>query len=362
LVFILVFLSAGFIFLVHYWVVGNAIWGDGQYYYAYVHSLVIDGDLNFQNEMAHFGLPVVTTQTGLVANKFAVGPALFWLPFFLLAHLFFRGDGYGPAYQILTGLGSVFYGILGLFFCFWTVKRFFSGKIALVASIGLWLNSHSISFFLSSLIIYILVKKKDYVWRTGFLIGLLAATRPQDIIFALPWLFLLRKDFKKNITFIAKQQTLFIFFLFIGFLPQLAAWQVLYGRLTSPYFLSGETFFWLRPQVFSVLFSQNNGLFYYSPALILSLIGLLLMLKENRFMAASGLFLFLLQVYIVSSWHIWWGGAAYGGRMFISLLPVFVMGLAAFIDKVKWRLVCFPLLLLVFLNFWNMVKFLLINS
>src|SRR5690242_6530102 len=62
---------------------------DSPGYFAYVRSLVLDHDLDFANEWAHWGLkPLPTTPTGRMSNPYSIGPALIWMPFFLLAHVY----------------------------------------------------------------------------------------------------------------------------------------------------------------------------------------------------------------------------------------------------------------------------------
>ena len=68
---------------------GQLIGSDGVAYYVYVRSLVIDNDLDFTNEYTYFQLkPAAFTRTsvGYIGNKYAIGPALLWMPFFLAAH------------------------------------------------------------------------------------------------------------------------------------------------------------------------------------------------------------------------------------------------------------------------------------
>jgi len=367
--FFLAFLLAVVVFLAHWWVVGSAVWGDGRFYYAYVRSLVIDGDLNFTNEMRYFGEPVVLTKTGMAANKYAVGPAIFWLPGFLLAHLIARGDGYSYLYQVFVGLSSVFWGMLGLWFCWRTACFYFSEENSLWATLSIWLatnlffytavdpiNSHPVSFFVASLLVFLVFGKKlGKVGVLGILGGVLGMIRMQDLIFILPiGIYLLKKkiDFINFINF--------IIFIILGFLPQVLIWKYLYGEITNPYLAGGERFYWLNPQILNVLFSQKNGLFYYSPILILGLLGILGRL--GKWWAKAGAFLFLIQTYVVGSWHGWWGGQAYGGRMFISLMPFFILGMGAFLEKIKsWGIKAIILIIFITLNFYSMINFLLIN-
>lgn len=351
-IFIIVFLLAAFVFLAHAWVVGGAVWGDGRFYYSYMPSLVLNRSL---------GPP----------NKFAIGPALFWLPFFTLVHLIIRGDGFGFGYQIVVGLASVFYGIGGLYFCFLVVRRYFSERIALVGTLSIWLgsnlffytavdpiNSHAISFFISSVVLYFWLKldaeKKNWpVAILGMLMGVLGMVRVQDLIFALPLLIWIKKW---------KRKLILAGGILLGFLPQILVWQILFTRIKSPYLIAGERFNLIQPQIMSVLFSPKNGLIFYSPIIILALIGLVAWYKRNKFLAYGGLTLFLLQLLIVAFWHNWWGGQAYGGRMFISLMPFFILGMSDFINRAKNKNLVYLLNgMLAVLNFYMMATFLIKN-
>ncbi len=53
IIFFIFFPLLSFAFLLHYWIVGQAVYGDGIYYYAYTRSLYKDHDLNFSNEFSH---------------------------------------------------------------------------------------------------------------------------------------------------------------------------------------------------------------------------------------------------------------------------------------------------------------------
>jgi len=135
---------------------GQLIGSDGAYYYVYVRSLAIDHDLSFANEYAYYQLPAITygvTPTGLAPNKYAIGPALLWMPFFLVAHgialightlgLGVAPDGYGYLYQGAIAIGSIIYGTLGFWLAYRCTRRRFSHVAALLAVGLLWLASNS---------------------------------------------------------------------------------------------------------------------------------------------------------------------------------------------------------------------------
>src|SRR6476646_3856244 len=72
--------------------------GDGNGYYAWLRSPMIDHDLRFDNEFRHGDpaflrtaydangdlLPGMVTETGYVRDQWSVGPAVIWAPFFVL--------------------------------------------------------------------------------------------------------------------------------------------------------------------------------------------------------------------------------------------------------------------------------------
>ncbi len=381
-IFLIIFLLSLTVFFDHFWVVGDAVWGDGKYYYAYVRSLVIDGDLDLKNELQLFSASIITTQTGLTANKFSVGPAIFWSPFFLITHLIARSDGYLNAYQLFTGIGAVLLSCLGLYICFRLASKYFSAKISLLSTLSIWLasnlffyavvdpiNSHSASFFVASVFAFMLDKfiskpKTTNLIAVGLLVGILGMIRAQDLIFFAPGMgFLFYRLYQKKINFLSFFKTIFVYVgsIFFGFLPQIIVWIILYGQLKSPYYIHGERFNWLQPHIFQVWFSANNGLFYYSPVLILAILGYFCLVKKNRSLGVTAFSLFFGQTYVISSWHNWWGGAAYGGRMFISLMPFFIIGLAAFFERLKKGLkYSYPVvILLMILNMVMIINYLL---
>jgi hypothetical protein len=407
-IFILVFVISALVFLAHYWVVGSGVWGDARYYYSFLRSAIIDGDLNFANEATYFSFPQVLTQTGLVANKFSIASVILWLPFFLLAHLIslllsIKADGYGHLYQILVGIGSVAYANLGLYLVFKTIKLFFKRNISLLTILGIFfasnlffyssvdpINSHSLSFFVSAALFYTCFKylnSKKLDWKLvallGIEMGMLAMIRNQDIILGLlPLALIIKKEIlvftgmtrvkrgkilkltcsQVRMTLKKSFGKLLIFGLsiFTVFIPQFLVWQYLYGQIASPYMLSGEKFYWLNPQIINTLFSSNSGLFFYSPILVFSIVGLIWLRKKDKILSTICLTIFLVQLYLIASWHSWWGGESYGNRMFISLMPIFIMGLAFFINQIKKsKLITWSIIFLVSLNFAMIIKYLL---
>jgi hypothetical protein len=65
-----------------------------------------------------------------------------------------------------------------------------------------------------------------------------------------------------------------------------------------------------------------------------------------------------MQWYIISSWHEWMQGDAFGGRMFIVCMPVFALGLASLCDwlttRISWRTLYILAALIIG---WNLLLF-----
>ena len=170
----------------------------------------------------------------------------------------------------------------------------------------------------------------------GILAGLMALVRPQDGIFLLLpfisqlpavwqslkksdkiWLKWLRNSFIAGITALSV------------FSVQFIVWHQLYGGLFQTGY-TDEPFFWLAPKLDLVLFSSQRGLFIWHPVFLLSILGLLFYWKRDKQIAIIGLLAFTIQWYLISSWHSWYQGDAFGGRMLHRLHTHFCFGISPF--------------------------------
>ncbi len=110
--------------------------------------------------------------------------------------------------------------------------------------------------------------------------------------------------------------------------------------------------------VADVLWSSRGGLLATSPAVYLSIIGLVRLLRDDRVLAASGLTLVALTTLFVSAHSYWWGSAWPAPAPFVALTPYFVCGAAAAVDAVARAVVRRPGLaaaaLLAPLVLWNL--------
>ena len=377
---------------------GQLIGSDGVSYYVYVRSLVIDHDLDFTNEYTYFQLKPAAferTSTGYIGNKYAIGPALLWMPFFLAAHaialvartlgLQVAADGYSYLYQSAISVGSIVYGSLGFWIAYVCTRRMFSQTAALTAVGLLWLASNSFYYMdfepsMSHMVALFSVALLLTIWflwfrnierpalvraaALGAAGGLVLLVRLQDALFLLlPYGYLLLHCIQtRRAGSIRAAQHWFLCGLvtiactLIVFAPQLAVWQQLYGTwAVSPYFEEHiPAFDWLHPQIGGVLFSTFHGLFTWHPIYFFALCGLTVVAKQDRRLASVLAALLLLEIYIVAAWWAWWQGDSFGGRMFLSAMWVWVLGFAGCLEWLRAHRLFYPMLAIgLLLIFWN---------
>lgn len=326
----------------------KTVYGDGVYYFSWLRSLSIEHNINFENEYNRLGGNQPYVSDGVPANKYSIGPALLWGPSYISIHRFIRGDGYSFPYQLTVSIASVCAALFGLILLTrLTRKQSHAGVIALLLlafATNLFfygsvdtVNSHAVTFFYASIFV-VLLRVKPIPWMAaGLVLGALSATRLQDLLYILLVLPYVKTMNKQS----------FITGLCIAFFPQIIVWYMLYGSLVNPYFIGGEGFNLFSPQILGVLFGKENGLFLWTPVVVLGLIGLF-MKRKTYFLPIC---IILLQIYLVSTWSTWWQGASYSGRMFVSILPLIFVGLVEVTEKLLKNIKSYETMLIMSLSF-----------
>ena len=331
----------------------KTIYGDGRYYYSWLRSIIIDHDINFQNEYSFYNITEPNTKFNTPRNVYSIGPAIFWTQAFVWVHQIFRSDGFMFPYQFAVGFGDVLAVIAGLGILYRLLTRYFNRRISLLTIVSIafatnlffygsldTVNSHSISFFIATIVLTLFLTRRSPL-LLGVFIGLLSLVRSQDAVF----LFLVLP----SLNFIEIAQGIGGFI--IGFSPQLIAWQALYGTFTkSPYIDQDHYFDIFHPKLPEVLFSPNNGLFFWTPILIFSVVGLFLSTFPKQVPKLLFLAIIIVAWYAIASWSFWWQGASYSGRMFVSLLPFLAFGLGSFLSNLT------PKKQLLFVGFFSILN------
>lgn len=384
--------------------------GDGVGYYAYVHALLIRHDLNFQQEWLHANpsfrlnrvdaqgrlLPNQFTRTGHVGNHFAVGASLLWAPFLLVVHGAVLGldrlgwnvaaDGYSRPYVIAMALATAFYGFLALWLSFLLAREYFGDSTSRVATLGIWFGSslpvymyfnpswaHAQAAFTAALFLWYWHRTRgSRTLRQWILLGLAGGLMVDvyylnAVFFLLPladalrdWRRLLASRNGNGARWIPalSAQALFGAGALVAFLPTLVTRAILYGSFFDTGYT--ERWYWTAPKLLAVLFSRDHGLLAWTPLLALALAGLFVFWEKDRRTGALLLLVFLVFYYLIACYQDWDGISSFGNRFFISLTPLFVIGLAALLDAARrraggrgwaWRGSCAGVALLVV---WNL--------
>ncbi len=118
------------------------------------------------------------------------------------------------------------------------------------------------------------------------------------------------------------------------FIPQFLYWHYLSGSYMF-YSYPGESFlFWKNPMLTEVWFAPLNGLFLYNPLVLFMVAGIVFMVCRRM---PNGWFLamfFLLNSYLIASWHAWYFGGSYGCRPFVEYYALFALAFAFLLSQV----------------------------
>lgn len=361
---------------------GHLLSSDGGYYYMYMRSALLDGDLDISNDVELYNARVPQESTARLHEwyVFSVGPGLLWSPFFLVGHAVARlsqtlgasvvPDGFSFLEEAFVVLGSVVYAAFALALLFRMTTRIIPNGLPSAAVVGTFLvspavyyaifeptMSHTLELFAASLFFWALLGhplrgSRDYL-LLGATAGLMFLVRWQNAVLicaAAPLAFgrapfeLQRPTLRCAIALLA------------GALPVVSL-QLLFWKITLGSFVTvpqgGEFLTFSEPHFLEVLFSTQHGLLSWHPALALGLVGLTCL--PFRFLAWSAVAAIGLDLFVCSIVSDWWGVDAFGMRRMVGGLPLLVLGCAGALSAVRtsrWR--AWFLTSLLFFSIWNM--------
>jgi hypothetical protein len=389
--------------------------GDGVGYYAFAraplieHSLDFTRDYQFANESFRGPRldendqprPDFRTVTGHLDNHFTVGPAILWTPFLLPAHIgvllarslgsSVAADGFSSPYRISMALATAFYGFLGLVLGFRLARQYVAERWALLATLAIWWASslpvymyfnpswsHAHSAFVVALFLWYWHDTRPSRSRTQWIILALITGLMLDVYYANAMVLAVlaievarqyylafrsaaspAPNSSLRVSELLLRHSLFAIALVICLLPTLITRYIIYGSPFESGYVPLKDWLWRSPVFFSVLFSSNHGLLAWTPILLFSIIGLFIFWRWQRRPGTPFLAAFLAFYLFISCYPDWAGISSYGNRFFVSLTPLFIVGLAAFFDRLGQL---FPaqraglvaaVALLVVATFWN---------
>ncbi|MFN8775853.1 MAG: hypothetical protein ACK5XV_03720 [Flavobacteriales bacterium] len=306
-------------------------------------------------------------------DQFSCGVAIILAPAFFLAHalaepLGYKADGFSAIYQLTAAWWSFLLALAGMIALLHLLRRFFSdGTTAIVLVLllggtnylvqvpGNLVSPHNYLFLMMAL--YLLVvdnwrrSGRSYFFYIAIALAAGAALiRPTELI----WLWILptwgstslRQAWGQFRELLIFRQALVLRALGIGLLvvsPQVIYWLVSTGR---PFYMSysnpGEGLDLLQPHTLDFLFSFRKGWFIYTPLALVAVLGFIPLLHRRPEWRIAVTGLFLINLYVVSSWTTWWYAQCFSQRVMIHSFPLLALPLACAIDAVRgwtrWRL------------------------
>ena len=363
--------------------------GDGVGYYAFAraplieHSLDFTRDYQFANES--FRGPRIDennqprseyrTPTGRLENHFTVGPAILWMPFLLLAHIgvllaralgsSVAADGFSAPYRFTMALATAFYGFLGLLLAFRLARQYVEERWAFLATLAIWWASslpvymyfnpswsHAHSAFVVALFLWywhethssrslaqwlvlalITGLMLDVYYANAMVLAVLAIEVTRQYCAALRPAGPAAPHSTPRVPELLLRHSLFAIVLLICLLPTLITRYIIYGSPFESGYIPLGQWLWSSPVFFKVLFSSNHGLLAWTPILFFSILGLFIFWRWQRRPGTPFLAAFFAFYLFISCYPDWAGISSYGNRFFVSLTPLFILGLAVFFDR-----------------------------
>jgi len=270
-------------------------------------------------------------------------------------------DGFSTPYRVAMALATALYGFLGLLISFRLARKYVDDTWALLATLAIWWASslpvymyfnpswsHAHSAFVVALFLWYWHETRDgRTLAQWILLGALAGLM-LDVYYANVMLFAilpfeaareysaaLRKSTPStpSVLQLLTRHAAFAAALLVCMLPTFIAHRIIYGGIFETGYIPIRDWFWSSPYLFSVLFSSNHGLISWTPILLFAVIGLFAFWRSVPRTGLAFLSAVLAFYYFIASYPDWAGISSYGSRFFVSLTPLFILGLAVFLDR-----------------------------
>jgi hypothetical protein len=359
--------------------------GDGVGYYAFARAPLIEHRLDFQRDYqaanASFrgarldenGLPKsdFRTRTGHLDNHFTVGPAILWAPFLLAAHagvLLVRAtgsqvaaDGFSAPYRIAMAFGTAVYGFLGLLLATLVARRYVDERWAFLAAVAVWWASslpvymyfnpswsHAHSAFAVALFLWYWHEtrgqRRTRQWCllaliAGLMLNVYYANATMLLVPAVEAIQQYVGAFREPARGepsggqLLGKHLLFGAIVVLSFFPTFITRYVVYGSPFELGYVPLKDWAWRSPFFLAVLFSSNHGLFVWTPVVLLAIAGLFLFWRREPQVGTPFLASVLAFYVFIACYPDWAGISSYGNRFFVSLTPLFVLGLSVLLER-----------------------------
>jgi hypothetical protein len=360
--------------------------GDGHMHYLITRSIVFDGDLDFDNDLAEFGDPwqQPVTVTGKKNVMQQIGPSLIWAPVLALAHgcaaiaNVFGAEigthGYTLFHQRIVFATSVVFAWIAIGLGVLVAFRIAGGRwgptfAGVAVLLGTTLTyyatfmpsyAHAMDAAASAGFLGVwAVTLGELRWRRyivlGILLGLATMVRVQDVAFGVVLALelglaiagKLRAEPKAALGLVGRGAATLAIAL-VMFSPQLYVWNEYYGSWVTTPQGPGQMRYG-HPMVLEFLFSSRNGWLSTHPIAYLGVFGLGVgavagprIGKHVRLVCIAMLLAIATQVYVNAVTYEWWSAASFGQRRMASVTLPIVVGVAVLLRYVHLRTVRLP--------------------
>ena len=307
-------------------------------------------------------------QTGKYVMNYPCGQAIVELPAFAAGHIWaklggYEVDGFSFPYQMSITIWCVLIACLGLWIMRRLLLKYFDDwlvalLIVIICTATNFYNfvsfspaTHAYLFTIYASLLYltdIFYREGRYklsiVALIGILSGLATIMRPTEIIcviIPLLWGVKNMTDLKERLAYFFKNYKFVIVYSFcalIAALPQLIYWKIYSGHwLFFSYHGEDKTFNFLHPHILNVLFSYKKGWFMYTPVMMISIIGFIQLFKKFTQLFWALAAFTVVNIYLISSWNIWWYGGCFSMRPMVQSYPLLMFPMGAFLADILRR-------------------------
>jgi glycosyltransferase involved in cell wall biosynthesis len=375
--FIITFMTINMLDVKHWKDERRVIEWDAISYYAYLPAAFIYHDLSlsfidgYQGQHKFIFWPGKGPE-GRYVIKTTMGVAILWLPFFGAGHLaaLISGadaGGFSPPYKFFLLISALTFLLTGLIYLRKILLVHSSDKATSLVLTGFafgtnlyWYTlfqgtmAHVYSFALMSAFLWYSMRwygleraerraggRGHGAWssiRLGLLLGLISLIRPTDIIIVLVFLLygvVSWKGMKERITMLAidyRYLLLMAVMVMVIWMPQMIYWKEVTGHWLYFSYGSDERFFFGDPAIIKGLFSWRKGLFIYTPLLLFSFAGIVMLWLRKSPHALPVTIFVPLNIYIIFSWWCWWYGGGFGQRAFIDSYALMAVAAASLLN------------------------------
>lgn len=381
-------------------------------YFAYLHSVGFDRDLDFTNEYSYFisrypdslaGLKQtnldriaangqrVPSLTDLPINFAPIGTALLWAPFYAVGHLAalllhaidpaVAADGYSAPYLWAITTGSAIYAAAGLLLLHRLARRYVDEAAAFWATLGTWLGtpvvfyshgapaySHAASIFAVTIFLATwqatrpLTRRPGWAWAAlGALAALTTMVREQDGIIpvavlgaeaALTLPTLLRGRDWRSLGGLIGGGLLMLLAWAAALTPQIAAYCILNGNCRPNQNVTDKVSSFVPGWAFGVMLDPQYGLIFWTPIVVPALLGLAWLWRRDRTLTLALALILLATWYVSAVYNTGPTRGSFGARRFLNCTPVFLLGLAGAYQTLRERRLAPLVPLLTLLGMW----------